>query len=296
MAGFSGCLGQNAAVSVRLNNPNDYLSNYSKPVSGHVYTGTGGSSLTDWSPALPGTVNGITYFSAGEVMPYTDVIVIRRGDETSFQVQPPAMGTTAAAMQIPTSSGLQVNDIIMVSDCKGGDVFQITDPQNPDTSGTINHNGGAGTPGNVDQTLSRTYGTDSTIMKLVTRMYYISKRGGSVTSAAAASLPPALFRKELNQNAFDTQELVEGIERLRFSYGEDDGTDKVPNYYRAANSVSDWSKVVTVRVGVLSRTIGNVEAVSDTRTYDLAGNSVGPFNDNARRRAFNSTIQLRNHL
>lgn len=293
MAGYSGCLGQGAPVSVRLNNSTDPLSDLSKPVSGHVYTGTGGSNLTDWSPALPGTVNGVIYFSNNEVMPYTDVIVVRRGDETGFQVQPPAMTSTAAALQIPTSSGLEVGDILMVSDCKGGDVFQITGPTNIDTSGTLNHSGGAGvTPGNIDQTLSRTYGTDSTIMKLVTRIYYIGKRGGNVTSTA----PAALFRKELDKNAFTAQELVEGIERLRLSYGEDAESDKVPNYYSGAGGVVSWTKVVTVRVGLLARTIENVEAVPDTRTYDLAGNSVGPFNDKARRRAFNSTIQLRNHF
>lgn len=296
MAGFSGCLGQGAPVSVRLNNPGDYLSKYSEPINGHTYTGSGGSALTDWTPALPGTVNGVTYFAADEVMPFTDVIVVRRSDEASFQVQPPAMGTTAAALQIPTSSGLEVNDIVVISDCKGGDVFQITGPTNIDSSGTLNHNGGAGTPGNTDQTLSRPYGTDSTIMKLVTRIYYIGKRGGSVTSAAAAAIPPALFRKELDKNAFTAQELVEGIERLRLSYGEDAESDKVPNYYSGANNVVSWTKVVTVRLGVLARTIENVEAEPDTRTYDLAGNSVGPFNDKARRRAFNSTIQLRNHL
>ena len=296
MAGFSGCLGQGAPVSVRLNNPDDYLSKYSEPVSGHTYTGTGGSSLTDWTPALPGTVNGIIYFAANEVMPFTDIIVVRHGDETGFQVQPPAMTTTAAALQIPTSSGLEVGDILMVSDCKGGDVFQITGPANPDASGTLNHNAGAGTPGNTNQALSRSYGTDSTIMKLVTRIYYISKRGGSVTSTAAAAIPPALFRKELDKNAFAVQEMVEGIERLQFSYGEDAESDKVPNYYRAANNVGSWPKVVTVRVGLLARTIENVEANPDTRTYDLAGNSVEPFNDKARRRAFNSTIHLRNHF
>ena len=128
-------------------------------------------------------------------------------------------------------------------------------------------------------------------MKLITRVYYIGRRNNS------ASNPPALFRKELTTSAaMNSDELVEGIETMRFAFGEDTNatSDKVANIYRNASSVANWARVVSIRVGLLAATAGNVDANTDTRVYSLADNSAGPYNDKKRRRAFNSTIQLRN--
>ena len=88
---------------------------------------------------------------------------------------------------------------------------------------------------------------------------------------------------------------------MKLSYGEDTDTTKdgVPNIYRTSPStVSNWRQVLTVRVGLLVRTPTTVDQEDDTRTYDLAGitAAAGPYNDKYRRRAFNSTIQVRNHF
>lgn len=300
MAGYIGCASATTTtVQNHLNNPTDYGVNIGPDqyINGHTYTGSGTSpsALSDWTPALPGTVNGVVYFSAGDVEPNTDVLVIRRASETGIKLGA-AMADTSAVLRIDANpGGLVNNDIVMVSDCTNADIFQITGPTTFG-AGTNNlvHNTGAGTPGNATTPLSKVYTGDAQVMKLTTRIYYIGRRSNSTSN------PPSLYRRELTTSgSLTTQELVEGVERLKFSYGEDtDATrDNTPNIYRSTSSaVLDWAKVVTVRVGALVATTSGVDQEPDTRTYSLAGNNVGPFNDAKRRRAFNSTIQLRNRL
>lgn len=295
MAGYIGCASStNTTVQNHLNNPTSPGVDLTQYLSGHRYTGSGSSpsALTDWTPALPGTVNGVVYFSAGEVEPNTDVLIIRRASETGIKLGA-TMADTSADLKIDANpGGLADNDIVMVSDCSNADIFQITGPDSFG-AGTNNlvHNTGASTPGNATKPLSKAYTSDAQVMKVITRVYYIGRRSNSTSN------PPALFRKELAANAsMNTQELVEGIETMRFAFGEDTNatSDKVANIYRIGSAVANWGKVVSVRVGLLSTTTVSVDTNTDTRTYALANDTAGPYNDKKRRRVFGSTIQLRN--
>lgn len=94
--------------------------------------------------------------------------------------------------------------------------------------------------------------------------------------------------------------IAEGVENMQILYGEDtDGGfgDGVANKYVDADNVSDWSKVVSVRVAVLVSTVQSVGGgVNDSKTYSLLNTPlIGPFNDHVIRRAFSRTILLRNH-
>lgn len=295
MAGYIGCASStNTTVRNNLNNPTSPGVDFTQYLSGHRYTGSGASpsALTDWTPALPGTVNGVVYFSAGEAEPNTDVLVIRHASETGIKLGE-TMSDTSANLKIDANpGGLVDNDIIMVSDCSNADILQITGPDSFGAgSNTLVHNTGESTPGNATKPLSKAYTSDAQVMKVITRIYYIGRRGNSTSN------PPALFRKELTTGAtMDTQELVEGIETMRFAFGEDtDATsDKVANIYRIGSAVANWSKVVSIRVGLLATTTASVDANADTRVYTLANDTAGPYNDTRRRRVFSSTIQLRN--
>ena len=158
MAGYIGCASStNTTVQNNLNNPN-YGTDLTPTLGGHRYTGSGGSpsALSDWTPALPGTVNGIVYFSAGDVEPNTDVLVVRRASETGIKLGE-TMSTTSASLKIDANpGGLVDNDIVMVSDCTNADIFQITGPDSFGTgSNNLVHNTGESTPGNQTQALSK---------------------------------------------------------------------------------------------------------------------------------------------
>lgn len=286
MAGYLACLRSSTPVTNHLNNPNDYATDFvlGQFINGHVYSGSG-TGINDWNPPLPAN-----YFVDGEVVPNSDVLVIRRGSDDTHKVLPPYMPTPSAALQLDLGSGLSVNDIVIVSDCKTADLFQITGPTDPDTTGTLNHNIGAVSqgPGNASQDLSKTYEGDAEILRLETLVYYIGRENNDPNN------PPALFRKRLQQGVLVAEELVAGVESMQVAYGEDTDSDGAVDLYSKADTVIDWPSVAALRVGLLVRTPSNVDTELDRATYVFDGVSLGPFNDNRQRRVFTSTVLLRN--
>lgn len=290
MAGYAGCSANLSGSSVtNLVSPASSATTFNPDgIAGYKYACTSGctGALTEWDPDLPAT-----YFPGGSVSPLmsTDVVIIQRADTVSTHLAGNVSQTNANIQVNSTASvvsNISANDILMLSDCKNADIFKITNVSSGSGKITMAHS----STGNTSNFLGHTYGTDAEIMKLITRVYFIGRRGN------VASNPPSLFRRELGNNgALLTLELVDGIELMRFSYGEDTDNDRVVNIYRDPSAVSNWRKVLSAKVGILAKTTVNVDQDPDTRTYELGAGTVGPFNDKVRRRAFNSTIQLRNH-
>ena len=270
-------------------------------IFGHRYacaapsTCTGG--LAEWEPPLP-----IGYFAVGEVQMGSDVIVINRGSD---------LGTTLTGNLTPSNANIKVfdttalaqevkdGDILMVSDCKSADIFRVSNISGGSGIKTIVH---SGTNNISPPKLTHDYWGDARLMKLVTRVYYV---GASATPGETS-----LFRKALGVGGdLDTEELVEGVEALKILYGIDTaaaGTPAVgtPAQYMQPKDVTDWTKVVSVRLGMVVRTPGVVDTALDTKIYDVlddTGTGTGtldnfdPPDDNRRRRVFNTTIRLRNH-
>lgn len=290
MAGYAGCSANLSGSSVtNLVSPSASATTFNPDgITGYKYTCTSGctGALTEWDPDLPAT-----YFSSGNVSPLmsTDVVIIQRADAISTHISENSVSNSLDIKVNSTASvvsNISADDVLILSDCKNADVFKITTISSGSGTATMVHSN----TGNTGNFLGHTYGTDAQIMKLITRVYFIGRRSN------IASNPPSLFRRELaNNGSLQTLELIEGIELLRISYGEDTDSDRVVNVYRDPASVSNWRKVLSARVGILAKTTVNVDQDPDTRTYDIAMGTAGPFNDNVRRRAFNSTIQLRNH-
>ena len=108
---------------------------------------------------------------------------------------------------------------------------------------------------------------------------------------------PTLVRESLVAGPqMQAQPLVEGIENMQISYGIDATAtpDNVVDQYLPANAVSDWTRIVSVRVVLLARASTKEGTHTDQSTYDLGEYSVTP-NDNYRRRMYSITVQLRNH-
>lgn len=295
MAGYAGCSANLSTGSVGniVANPTSASTFNPDGIAGYKYTCTSSCSgaRTEWTPELPSE-----YFPSGGVsaLMSTDAIVVQRADTLSTHLAGNSSPDNANIQVLNTASllsSIQAGDILMVSDCKSADVFKVTNISSGGSDKeTIVH--AVGSDGNTQPHLNNSYDNSAEIMKLVTHIYFIGRRDNSTSN------PPSLYRRALTTDAaLETQELVEGVELMKLSYGEDtDATsDGVPNVYRDPSSVGNWRKVMAVRVGLLVKTTGNVEQEADTRTYDLVGTTVGPFNDKVRRRAFNSAIRLRNH-
>ena len=300
MAGYMGCnsklkfTGTPPEVNNIVRTPNQSHLFSSGGIRGHRYfcaapsTCTGG--LAEWDPPLPGD-----YFAVGEAQMGSDVVIINRGSE---------LGTTLTGTLPPNNANIKIvataaiagqivdDDILLISDCANADIFRVTNIAGGSGVKTIVHSNSC----NTDSKLSKVYQSDARLMKLVTRVYYV---GASATPGETS-----LFRKELGAaGALNPEELVEGVEALKILYGIDTATPPagIPAQYIEPVDVTDWNKVVSVRLGMVVRTPGVVDTTLDTKIYDVLDDTTGtldnfdPRDDNRRRRVFNSTIHLRNH-
>ena len=300
MSGNMGCLRKYAVlagtiaetVDNRLKNNTDYGWDFTsgQHLRGHTNTG-GGTTLGDWTPALPGTINGLTYFTTGDVSEITDVLVIRRTMAQSFKLTTAV--TAGGTPNIDAGNGLKPDDIVLITDCNFGDIFQITSTTDPNADGDLPH-GIAGAPGNATTDLSRTYGINSEVSKVVTRIYYVGPGTDGVT--------PTLYRKDISSGTVNpvlAQPLVDNVEAMSVLFGEDTDapSDNQANIYRQADDPAiNWTDVVSVRIALLMRTAENSGPDLDTKTYSLAGIPFNPDDDRRQRRVFTSTIQLRNPI
>lgn len=300
MAGYVGCASKLSAGTpvsgecpngtvCSIANPNNSLVNFNPDgISAHRYTGNGtGAALSDWTPALSSD-----YFAADDVLPNTDVIVIQRGSTLDTHLTGNTVPDNANVQILNTADLVGIiaaDDIMMVSDCRNADVFRVNSISNSGSDKkTITH-----TSGNTQVTLTHSYGNDAQIMKLISRAYYI----GTGTSGE-----PALFRKELTNSGGPVtvaQELVEGVENMRMSFGEETevaaSRDYVPNRFVLADGVTDFSKVVAVRVGLVARTSTNVaQDVSLATPLSFDGITFPTPTDRRRRQYYLATIQKRN--
>ena len=117
------------------------------------------------------------------------------------------------------------------------------------------------------------------------------------------SLPPRLSRKVLSWNGtameLITEDLVEGVERLRLMFGFASGADGELDTYANAGTVgTNWPRVVSVEAYVLLRSASDDGAYRDTKTYSLGDVDHGPSeysgSENYRRLVSHASISLRN--
>jgi type IV pilus assembly protein PilW len=291
MAGYFGCADDVSAIENTLNGAAAGAAyDVSSPLQGS-------ESKSTWYPAAATPVAAPAAMRGG-----TDAIAVRYLDRaTSAQVTGPFMPNTSAALHTAAGNGLQDGDIVFITDCSGGAIFQITGPDDPN-NGTIVHNTGGTQPGNSTKDLGKIFEGDASIARYYYAMYYV---------AAGASGEFSLFRQTVGTAGVVNEELMEGIEDLQVLYGEDTANgDRIPDVYRKADAVTNWGNVVTIRIGLLARTLANSDrsgndygGFRDTADgYDVDGdgnkevNYTAALNDMYQRRVFRATVTLRNAL
>lgn len=276
MAGYAGCADNISNVNNNLNNSgnDDNLYSFQNAIEGS-------ESAANWQPS--NSNDQVANIASG-----TDALTIRYLKPSGITMVSPYMTVSSATVHVNTGNGLAKDDIVAVTDCSNADIFGITNT-NPDTSGSVVHNTGTGTPGNAIKPLSKTYGDDAQFLKLVSRRYYIADLDGDGVSG--------LYRQE---NAETTgTELIEGVERMEILYGVDNGTDTIADSYVNAAGVAGaggWDNVVSVQIALLFQTIQqDYNSELNTNTYTLLNSpAYDPVDDHRRRRVVTNTVQIRN--
>lgn len=269
MAGFSGCYSTAGEPKNTLNiDPPPVEFNIGEAINGYEATGTGQWNGSSTLNELPNDVD------EDNVTSDTDIILVRRAGNDGLRLAS-AMPNTSATLFIESNLNpepIADDDVLLLSDCSKSAIFQVTNYTV--SSGGIQHNEGAGSPGNWTKELSddKPFDTDATVFKIETKIFFIQPGAGTNNRNAAYQ---SLWMKDGTDSPI---ELVPGIENLQVLYGEDSSGDGVPDRYVTADDVVDMNDVVTVRVNVVASSI----------------DSVGDSGDGILRRNFSSLIKIRN--
>jgi len=247
--------------------------------------------VNNLNPANPGFdaffVQGPLNGTEGDGLNGSDSITLRGAKPDQTTVQPPFNVATSANIFVTAINSIQPGDIVMVSNCRGADIFQVTNTGGGAPQAII-HNTSGGNPGNFNpdscaggnnHCLSQTYGSDSTMFELQTVTYSI---------AVGASGEPALWRNENGTNV----ELIEGIAQMQILYGVDTDGDNFANQYVVSTAVTNMLNVMSVRLMLLMRSDTN-GITEGAQVYNYNGATItAP--DQRLRQVFSTTIALRN--
>lgn len=285
VSGYTGCARIPGSVVNTLADTS-FLYDFNVGVQGFDYTGPttpSGLDSLDFTPNLDSSIP-LTGLNEG-----SDVLTLRRPDLIDPVLLDADMGSSSSSIDLPNGTGtdfIDTDDIVMVSDCEGASIFQVTGYTS--STGIVLHATGSGSPGNSTTDLNRVFEEGSEVVKMRTVSYFVRDNVAGV---------PSLYRTDVVDG---TTELVQGVERMQVRYGIDtDGDEQVDSYETAAVASGDWDEVVAVRIGLLFRSdiIGKLPA--DTATYDLDGdgtNEYDPADERRIRRVFKATFALRNRL
>lgn len=290
---FPGCAKRKPATALVnvLNNSTNLLWNFSVPVQGF----DGGASA--WTPTLVAPVltdNADSDGTGPDVdgpTPNTDVLVVRRirTDVPPQRVKTTTTSSTANIEVWTPPSSIANGDVVLAAGCDGASVFQVTGYTADATNqvATIAH-AASGTPGNSTPDVGNLFSAQTAeVMPIHTVVYFID------TSTTGNST--SLYRRIGSANP---EELVEGVDSLQVQFGIDSSGDAshLADEYVKADAVTNWDRVVAVRVALLVRSIEEYGTDVDSASRTILGSTVSAFNDRHERRVFTTTATLRNKL
>lgn len=315
MAGFFGC--GHAVQPESILKTDLAIYSASVPVQGYEYIGTHmGATYTiksdapstevsdaNWSPSLPpdiGQAIGIHSTGAAAVVPGSDLLLLHEAVPVEIVlVTPYTDDADGLFVSMGQGARLTTGELAVVSDCKHAALFQITGIAGNYQNGghdRIDHSSDAAlNPGNAPpgQFGYNNYGADSQILPYETYLFYIGMdpvRGPSLYEVSTGS----------NAGLGRPAELASGVENMQLLYGVDTDGDEIPNQYLTADQVTDWSRVVSVHIALLTNGGGSSAVAGGESSFKLLDPSKGLTltvpGDGHIRKVFEETISIRNRL
>lgn len=203
----------------------------------------------------------------------------------------PYMATVESDIQVAATSSIKNNDVVILSNCQGADIFQVSSVTTAAGGQKVISHAKLGSIGNVNpiactatgsaQCLSQEYNADAAISVLQTVTYSIQ---------AGASGEPALWRSE---NGVD-EELIEGVESMKILFGMDTDSDGIVNQYQPNNFVTDYSQALAVRIFIVVRS--DKDGITDSPQRFDVGGVANTAMDNRLRQVFSANVALRNRV
>lgn len=210
-----------------------------------------------------------------------NIVVVRSANEAGLPINKANDATKLYAYSDQSIvdnciNGICVNGAAVVNDCGAASVMKVTALAKAGTNITITHQNNWDASNVLDEYIN------GEIMPMNTNVYFIAK---------GQSGAPTLWQKTNTDNAI---ELLEGVEQMRITYATSDDSN-----YKLASAINaaDWSKVNSVRLEIVVRSLEN-NILEDTQPYTFAGATVTPapqdgVADRYMRQVFSTTVAIR---
>jgi type IV pilus assembly protein PilW len=312
MVGHLGCYTGNASAPSTALSPVTIDNNYGLGIEGYEFNNTGNvytmasdNPANVTTPANWKTNSGtgsiqpmpVTTIDSAGLTPGSDVLVIRTvvgrpmrlaanvaASAPSMTIENVVSGkcddgtTDKISGFCPTSHGL-------VASCTDARTFKLTAAA---ATGLLTLSGNSGP--NAFST------TTAEVFPLQTIVYYLKRSSSGTTT----SIWRRTFNGDAGGSAGKEQELIEGVDSMQVLYG----IDAPPNLgiitsYVTADAVTDWARVVAVRMSVLLRaaapTAKDVSVAASGRVNGVTVN-YPTGGGNFDRRVFTTTVAIRNKI
>ncbi len=272
MAGYMGCGNlDRVAVNVIADPPGDFM------------TFDPSTFMTGYDNVATSNVWGA---KAG-----SDVVEVRRASGLGTRLTGILTTNNANIQIVNNRAGFKQNDTVIISDCVNADIFNVVNKpqQNDDKKVTLTHSSG----GNTNSKLSKLYGADAELMAFESITYYVAPSGRNTLAGRSVD---ALWMRVANSAVAPVSvELVDGVENLQIEYGVDTTGNRAANVYVKADAVTDWSRVVSVRVAILvTGSEDNTALGSYQQEIEFNGGAVTA--DGALRDVYEGVVAVRNRI
>ncbi|WP_105101918.1 PilW family protein [Microbulbifer pacificus] len=224
-------------------------------------------------------IQGLNDAAAGEkvggkdVVAGTDVLIIGSTVDACGGAGRMVNPANPLLPEVSANCPIATGDIVLVANCRAGDVFSITGVTGDLGAGNRVISHGA--------TLQEAYGADAKILKPYQRTYFIAESAAGGTS---------LFMRDENDN---TQELVPGIEDMQITYGRDTSGDGVVDIWQSAESnLDNMAQATAIKVQLLVASEDGA-GVTSQKVTELDGTET-TYTDGQLRKLYVATVKVRN--
>ena len=181
-------------------------------------------------------------------------------------------------------------DLIMITDCRRADLFRAT-------SSVLLVSEQVLTP---NAALQQAYQAGAVVTPLIGATYFIADDNIDEDGDGNPDPIPALYRIGLTDGGVAPVALpiAKGVEMMRITYGIDTGGDEYADAYVTAVGVTDWSRVVSVRISLLIKSKDDFVTDDPVPVTFVDGTVVnsGANADRRLRLVFSTTVGLRNRV
>jgi len=244
-----------------------------------------------WSPAFPTDLSGITTARNG-----SDLLAIYYGQPTGMSLTAPVSDAADIVANNPNKVCIKENSQVLIGNCASTDLITVTNaPSCTAATATIKHAESANSSAALTAGVAAPYDTSAKISQLVEHVYFVAKTGRKTPANQDIY---SLFRRD-NEGG-GVQELIEGVEFMRVLYGEQLDSGNI-RYVPANTSGLDWSRVVSIQVGLLTQSFDAVRVDDDGDKYQLLDLEIGASDTDithsggrSLRRVYTATVKLRN--